>query len=357
MSLDLGRFQAFGCDEVKHPRVVQISTNCLHRLITNNAILTSSVQQTLEILSRLIDAGLEELKVLQCILALVTNPLALKGELLCKGISLCLKLKGNKDATTAAIATATLRQIVAAIFERVEVEDRQAELSQLAHQAARRHSHAPANLRQSASDAYLLFQDLCMLTNGDLPFWLTGNHDITQTFGLELIETALTGSPSLFFKHPEFSFLLKEKVCALVIRLFSPSIKHAEQTQKAKGLLFPVMIRLLRITSTLIRLFRKILSTECEMFDLVVSRLFAPARVHWSPVPFSWCHAWRAPALGGCGAPVVTGAYWMLTGPSNRMHCLTIATISSSGARSSCRCSSGFSSPTSQYGSASRRSR
>ena len=54
---DIFQTFAFGCDEVKHPRVVQISTNCLHRLITNNAILTASVQQTLEILSRLIDAG------------------------------------------------------------------------------------------------------------------------------------------------------------------------------------------------------------------------------------------------------------------------------------------------------------
>eukprot|EP00040_Diaphanoeca_grandis_P018250 m.95863 g.95863 ORF g.95863 m.95863 type:complete len:1511 (+) comp26850_c1_seq1:214-4746(+) len=279
-------FQTFslGCEEIKHPRVVQLSTNCLHRLITNNAMLPATTVPTLDILSKLIDAGLEELKILQCILALVTNPLALRGELLCKGISLCFKLKGNKDPQTAAIAAATLRQIVTAIFERVEVEDRLAETSRNAVQQARRHSHAPANLLQAASDAYLLFQDLCLLTNSDLPHWLMGGYVISQTFGLELIETALAGSPSLFFKHPEFTFLLKERVCSLVIRLFSPSIKHAEQTQKVKGLLFPVMIRLLRITATLITSFRDILATESEIFLSMLIRFLEADKPIWQRV-------------------------------------------------------------------------
>ena len=48
---------------------------------------------------------------------------------------------------------------------------------------------------------------------------------MNTTFGLELIETALTSCPTLFIAHDDFSFLLKERVCPLIIRLFSPNVK------------------------------------------------------------------------------------------------------------------------------------
>lgn len=40
---------------------------------------------------------------------------------------MCFRIKAKKDPMTGAIAAATLRQIVVAVFERVELEDRQAE--------------------------------------------------------------------------------------------------------------------------------------------------------------------------------------------------------------------------------------
>ena len=48
-----------------------------------------------------------------------------------------------------------------------------------------------------------------------------------RAFGLDLLETALSSSSELFFKHTDFAFLLKDRVCALVIKLFSPNLKVA----------------------------------------------------------------------------------------------------------------------------------
>jgi hypothetical protein len=72
---------------------------------------------------------------------------------------------------------------------------------------------------------------------------------MTRTLGLDLIETALITHPPLLFRHDEFTFLLKEQVCALVIKIFSPSVKHASKTPV---LLFPVVVRLLHVLMVLV---------------------------------------------------------------------------------------------------------
>ena len=65
---------------------------------------------------------------------------------------------------------------------------------------------------------------------------------------------------SFFFQHPEFSFLLKERVCPLIIKLFSPSIKHrVSSSPTVEKPLYPVAVRLLRIVSVLIEKFYTLL--------------------------------------------------------------------------------------------------
>jgi hypothetical protein len=67
-------------------------------------------------------------------------------------------------------------------------------------------------------------------------------------------------------QHPEFSFLLKERVCALVIKLFSPNIKYRSSVpasvQQATPLdkpYFPISMRLLRVVSILIQQYHSLL--------------------------------------------------------------------------------------------------
>ena len=70
------------------------------------------------------------------------------------------------------------------------------------------------------------FQDIVLLVGADQPVWMTGIVEMTRTFGLELLESMLTQFPSVFIKHAPFRALLKERVCSLVIKLFSPNIKY-----------------------------------------------------------------------------------------------------------------------------------
>ena len=50
--------------------------------------------------------------------------------------------------------------------------------------------------------------------------------EMTRTVGLELLETLLLGYSPLFYHHDQCRMLLKERVCSLVIKLFSPNIKY-----------------------------------------------------------------------------------------------------------------------------------
>ena len=68
---------------------------------------------------------------------------------------------------------------------------------------------------------------------------------------------------SMFLQHPEFSYLLKERVCPLIIKLFSPNIKFKQggtgQATVVEKPVFPVSMRLLRIVSILIKQFYTLL--------------------------------------------------------------------------------------------------
>ena len=76
------------------------------------------------------------------------------------------------------------------------------------------------------------------------------------------------------FQHQEFSFLLKERVCPLVIKLFSPNIKFRQGSSSGGGgggggssatpppvekPYFPICMRLLRVVSVLIKHFYSLL--------------------------------------------------------------------------------------------------
>jgi len=76
-------------------------------------------------------------------------------------------------------------------------------------------------------------------------------------------------------QHMEFNFLLTEKVCPVVIRLFSPSLKYRSRvagspsaaTAQTEKPYFPIVMRLLRIVSVLTRHYSKLL--VCAITELL----------------------------------------------------------------------------------------
>lgn len=128
---------------------------------------------------------------------------------------------------------------------------------------------------------------------------------MTRTFGLELLESVLTQFSQVFYKNVEFSFLLKERVCALVIKLFSPNIKYrntvpagVHQVTSFDKPYFPISMRLLRVVSILIQKYHSLLVsftknylqkysrssfqvTECEIFLSLIVKFLDPDKPTW----------------------------------------------------------------------------
>ena len=108
---------------------------------------------------------------------------------------LCFKMysRSSREPVIHNTAGVAIRQIMSAMFERLNsfiVEKGLEEVEELEKQA----------LPMQAKDAYLLFQDVCFLTNGDPPAWLPPSIDLELSLGLELLETVLRAFPRIFVR-------------------------------------------------------------------------------------------------------------------------------------------------------------
>jgi len=122
-------------------------------------------------------------------------------------------------------------------------------------------------LTKAQKDAFLAFQDLCLLTNGDSAEWLK-IPSLSKLFGFELIESVLEAHDNIFLEVPEFNRLIKDRVCPLVIRTFSDKTS------------FPLTSRLLRVIIVLI----------CDLHPILVCPSISLLSVHnkksHSVIPF-----------------------------------------------------------------------
>ncbi|CAF4441783.1 unnamed protein product, partial [Didymodactylos carnosus] len=237
---------ALGCD-TKQIKIVQLCLTAIQKLLQHYIINQASAATTVNILSNLCDLNTKELKILQTVLLLVNTTSVVVHNTLANLFVITFRLCLSKDPTIVNTATAAVRQLITTVYDRVKEEDLQVYEIQSTTSSLQteqpllqdtnliKHSKDSLNvqvLRPYAKDAYLLFQDLCYLANGDQPVWLIGLTEITRTLILELIETILTHYTSIFYHHDEFRYLLKERVLPLIIKLFSPGMKHITKSEK-----------------------------------------------------------------------------------------------------------------------------
>ncbi|XP_066259075.1 protein MON2 homolog [Euwallacea similis] len=284
-----------GC-ETKDVKIIKICLQIMQKLMTHQLIDQKGAVYVTDALWSLMESGIEEVRILQSVLLLLTTNTVVHGETLARTLVLCFRLHFAKNSTTINTAGATVRQLVYVVFERVVAEDEQ--LSQLPNKPEKASVNLeelkspsgspPKGLPPCAGDAYLLFQDLVQLVNADQPYWLIGMTEMTRTFGLALLESVLTQFYQVFYKFPEFSFLLKERVCALVIKLFSPNIKYRsnvpsnmQQATSFEKPYFPISMRLLRVVSILIQKYHSLLVTECEIFLSLIVKFLDPDKPTW----------------------------------------------------------------------------
>ena len=95
-------------------------------------------------------------------------------------------------------AAATLRQLVMFVVDKVVEEDRRMLLANELESITLPDGTTQA-LGPAARDAFAIFEDLCLLGNGERPQFLQLEY-LHKTFALELIESVLTNYHDLFRK-------------------------------------------------------------------------------------------------------------------------------------------------------------
>lgn len=199
----------------------------MQKLITHQLIDQKGAVYVTDALWSLMESGIEEVRILQTVLLLLTTNTVVHGETLARVIFhyllkdlnfsprnllqtlvLCFRLHFAKNSTTINTAGATVRQLVYLVFERVVAEDEQ--LSKIPNRVEKSAVNleelktpsgtSPKGLPPCAGDAFLLFQDLVQLVNADQPYWLIGMTEMTRTFGLALLESVLTQFFQVFYK-------------------------------------------------------------------------------------------------------------------------------------------------------------
>ena len=117
-------------------------------------------------------------------------------------------------------AAATLRQLVMFVVDKVVEEDRRlllaSELESITLPDGTTQSLGPA-----ARDAFAIFEDLCLLGNGERPQFLQLEY-LHKTFALELIESVLTNYHELFRKVRVFSSSLHTSIPYIAVVFTAP---------------------------------------------------------------------------------------------------------------------------------------
>ena len=91
----------------------------IQRIIVHKVVDFKGARYITDTLWMLMEAGIEEVKILQTVTLLLTSSPVAQHETLAKCLVICFRLNFTKDQTTNTTAGATVRQLVPAVFERV----------------------------------------------------------------------------------------------------------------------------------------------------------------------------------------------------------------------------------------------
>ncbi|OZC10477.1 hypothetical protein X798_02521 [Onchocerca flexuosa] len=264
-----------GCSS-RNARLVQVSLQAIQKMVQHRVIESASAHIIVNELWHLMEAECEELRVLQTLTPLVSTELLVTGQWLAKCLVMCFRLNFAKDPIVINTASATVRQMVNCVYERVIQEDglKGCEMP-IVHQTIRLHAKAPPpTLRPCASDGYMLFHDLCLLINSETPLWLIGIQEMTRTLGLELLESVLSSYPSVFVK------ITSQHPCSPSTHASLDSIS-SQIPCSPERVYFPISMRLLRVVVILITLYYNLLMTECEIFLALLVKFLESDKLGW----------------------------------------------------------------------------
>ncbi|KAF2496350.1 hypothetical protein BU16DRAFT_460741 [Lophium mytilinum] len=208
-------------------------------------------------------AGLDiQLKILQALPSLLQNySNELRGELLSLSLQVCSFLQTVKNPAVSNTAAATLQQLVISVFDKVASEDdRSLEIPTVTEVPA---GDTSTPVRPAAYDAYKMFRDLCLVTEGGKAEFIRFS-SLSQASGLELIESVLTNHGNIFSSHPEQGHTLRSLLMPFIIRSLSDRLT------------FPITLRVIRILYVLIRSHLAVMPSECEIALGLLNHMLDP---------------------------------------------------------------------------------
>ncbi|WRT70613.1 uncharacterized protein IL334_007611 [Kwoniella shivajii] len=261
-----------GC-KTRIAKVIAISIGALQRLVALGGVPTEKLPEVLQTLSSVANQAVDiQLRILQTLLSILTFNHDIHGDILGDALLLCFKLQDSRVSVVSSTAAATLRQAVMLIFDRLPTPNSTETVSlSLPTDPVTKTEVSP-----SALDAYYIFSDLCLLTasagSGASGFHLWGGgekekpnllklQNLHRTFGLELIESILSGYEESVKKRPELLFLLQHSLDPLLLKLLSEKPS------------FPIALRVCRLIFLLIRSFTDQLPKQVEMYLLTLIRM------------------------------------------------------------------------------------
>ncbi|GAA6010582.1 hypothetical protein JCM10207_007749 [Rhodosporidiobolus poonsookiae] len=137
-------------------------------------------------------------------------------------------------------------------------------------------------LRPAARDAYLLLEDLCLLVSGSVEGGPDGEPSflrwgsLSRTFGLELVESIVSGFGGVVRTHPELLLVLRAHLCPLLIRFLSSPPHSTLSSSTSFAFSFPLTLRLTRVVFLLLKHFSDLLTLESEVFLTMFVRVIGP---------------------------------------------------------------------------------
>ncbi|KAH9128746.1 hypothetical protein AeMF1_001119 [Aphanomyces euteiches] len=227
-------------------KLLVASFNSIQKLVSWDAITTEAVSNILRVLQIQAERNSQQeiqLKLLQTLLQLLTlafnkgDEQMTNEDLISQAIWICLHLQSQSGNTiTANTAIMTLRQIITMVFDNV----------MMSHQA-----NHNANLDGAKKVGFLVFQDLCLMSREEAGVWLKRT-TFSKILGVELLEAVLTSHGTLFRDDVEFRSMLKQHV------------KHLITSNLSAASPFPLLLRIMRLASTVLCQFSGVLEEECN---------------------------------------------------------------------------------------------
>ncbi|KAM3184735.1 hypothetical protein ACTXT7_007752 [Hymenolepis weldensis] len=306
-----------GC-ETGQSKIINICLTALQRLITSQMLTEPSVESLLKVVSTMVDSELEELKLLQTTILLVTASQTLSDVTLSQALGLCLRLHNSKTNAVVNTAAAAIRQCTGSVFDQVSREVLQSPSS--AENVQSEDKADAFHFTPASKSAFFYFQPsgcgyhiiarrslwgiekITVAEQNDkfifpMPTLFTPNDDhghIITSRQEEFLNRAIPGYPK---QEKEFLYLMKERVCPLVIKLMASGLLADAQRGRAWDSVgenstsggntyagpteFGVNVRLNRIIILLCSKYFECLNTECEMLISTIMRIVECEQNSW----------------------------------------------------------------------------